>query len=208
MDEINSQPSGLLKIASNRHFGEKYIINNLKDFISQYPDLKIDLELTDRFPDLERENIDILCGIEADGPDHYVRRKIFSAFHVFCASPDYLKQFGLPKKPEDLKNHRYITHACRDDNILTFPDDREIMLDFHLRFSDEKTMLDSALQGMGIIKIFSYHVNEAIKEGKLVEILTSYRQPAKPIYIYYQTHKFLQKKIRFFLDFLYSKIQS
>jgi len=206
LDESTLQPSGLLKITSNRHFGEKYIVNNLKEFISLYPDLKIDLELADRFPDLEKENIDILCGIETDGPDHYVRKKIFSAYHIFCASPAYLKRFGCPKKPDDLKNHRYITHASRNDNILSFADNREIMLDFHLRFSDARTMLDSALQGLGIIKIFNYHVKEAILEGSLVEILKPYREPEKTIYIYYQHHKFLQKKIRIFLDFLYSKI--
>jgi DNA-binding transcriptional LysR family regulator len=172
-----------------------------------YPDLKIDLELADRFPDLEKDNIDILCGIEYEGPDHYVRKKIFSANHILCASPDYLAKFGTPKKPEDLKRHRYITHSSRSpDNLLVFSDNKEIYLDFHLRLNDARIMLECALQGLGFIKIFNYHIEEAIRSGALIEILKPYREPEKSIYIYYQQQKFLPKKIRLFLDFLYQKI--
>jgi DNA-binding transcriptional LysR family regulator len=207
VNDSYEQPIGTLRITSNRHFGEKYIVNNLKEFISLYPDLKIDLELADRFPDLEKDNIDILCGIEYEGPDHYVRKKIFSANHILCASPDYLAKFGTPKKPEDLKRHRYITHSSRSpDNLLVFSDNKEIYLDFHLRLNDARIMLECALQGLGFIKIFNYHIEEAIRSGALIEILKPYREPEKSIYIYYQQQKFLPKKIRLFLDFLYQKI--
>jgi len=207
VNESYEQPIGTLRITSNRHFGEKYIVNNLKEFISLYPDLKIDLELADRFPDLEKENIDVLCGIEYEGPDHYVRKKIFSAYHILCASPEYLEKFGIPKKPEHLKRHRYITHSSRStDNLLVFNNNKEVYLDFHLRLNDARIMLECALQGLGIIKIFNYHIEEEINTGKLIEILQPYREPEQSIYIYYQQQKFLQKKTRLFLDFLYKKI--
>ncbi len=67
-------------------------------------------------------------------------------------------------------------------------------------------MLECALQGLGIIKIFNYHIEEEINTGKLIEILQPYREPEQSIYIYYQQQKFLQKKTRLFLDFLYKKI--
>lgn len=209
VDRSYEQPIGTLRITSNRHFGEKYIINNLNEFNLLYPALKIDLELVDRFPDLEKENIDILCGIEYEGPDHYVRKKIFSATHILCASPEYLNRFGTPKKPEDLKRHRYITHSSRSpDNLLQFSNNKEIYLDFYLRLNDARLMVQCALQGIGFIKIFNYHAEEAIRSGKLVEILKPYREPEKAIYIYYKQQKILQKKIRLFLDFLYKKISS
>ncbi len=207
VDDSYEQPIGTLRITSNRNFGEKYIVSNLNEFIALYPDLKIDLELADRFPNLQKEDIDILCGIEYEGPDQYVRRKIFSASHVLCASPDYLARFGTPKKPEDLHRHRYITHSSRNpDNLLIFSNNQEVYLDFHLRLNDARMMLECALQGIGFIKIFNYHIEEAIHSGRLVEILKPYREPEKAIYIYYQQQTFLQKKIRVFLDFLYKKI--
>jgi DNA-binding transcriptional LysR family regulator len=207
VDDCYEQPIGTLRITSNRHFGEKYIVGNLREFSSLYPDLKIDLEFADRFPDLEKENIDILCGVEYEGHDDYVRKKIFSAYHILCASPEYLGNFGTPKKPEDLKRHRYITHSSRNpSNLLVFPNNKEIHLDFHLRLNDARIMLECALQGLGIIKIFNYHIEEEINSGKLIEILKSYREPEKEIYIYYQQQKFLPKKTRLFLDFLYKKV--
>lgn len=201
------KPGGILRITSHRNFGEKYIVSHLGEFISLYPDIKIDLELADRFPDLEKENIDILCGIGHEGPEHLVRKKIYSAHHILCAAPAYLAQFGVPKKPEDLTRHRYITHSFRSpDNLLTFNNNSEIYLDFHIRLNDAQSMLKCALQGLGFIKIFNYFAEEYINKGELVEILKKYREPEKSIYIFYQPQKFLPVKIRLFLDFLYQKL--
>jgi len=138
-----------------------------------------------------------------------VRRKIYSAQHILCASPNYLSKFGTPKKPNDLISHRYITHSFRNpDNILIFNNDEEIQMDCYMRINDARAMLKCALQGMGFIKIFGYFAEDAIKDGLLVEILKKYREPPKSIYIFYQPQKFIPPKIRLFLDFLYEKIGS
>ena len=206
---IHQKPVGTLKIASHRHFGEKYIVSHIKEFMTLYPELKIDLDLADRFPDLEKENIDVLCGVGQDGPDHLVRKKISSVHHILCASPDYLQKFGVPKIVEDLKKHRYITHSFRNpDNILTFKNNKEIYLDFHIRVNDAQTMLQLALQGLGFIKIYNYFVEDHIKCNKLVEILNEHREPSRPIYLFYQQQKFLPTKIRLFVDFICNKINS
>src|SRR5207237_4589330 len=101
INQTYDKPVGTLRIASHRHFGEKYIINNLKEFKLLYPDLKLDIQLADRFPDMEKENIDVLCGIGHEGPDHLVRKKIATIRHVLCASPDYIAEYGIPKTPDD-----------------------------------------------------------------------------------------------------------
>jgi DNA-binding transcriptional LysR family regulator len=206
---IHQKPIGTLKISSHRHFGEKYIVSHIKEFMTLYPELKIDLDLADRFPDLEKENIDVLCGVGQDGPDHLVRKKISSVHHVLCASPDYLHKFGIPKIVKDLKKHRYITHSFRcPDNILTFKNNKELYLDFHIRVNDAQTMLQLALQGLGFIKIYNYFVEDYIKCDKLVEILNEHREPSRPIYLFYQQQKFLPTKIRLFIDFICKKINS
>ena len=203
------KPSGVLRVTSHRYFGERYIVSHLKEFINLYPDLKIDLELADRFPDLEKENIDVLCGVGHEGPDYLVRKKVLSTYHILCASPRYLKKYGIPKTPNDLKQHRYITHSFRNpDNLLVFSNHKEIYLDYHVRVNDAQAMLKCALQGLGIAKIFNYFVEELIRKGELIELLPKYREPQKSLYVFYQQHKFIQPKIRLFLDFLYEKIAS
>lgn len=91
-------------------------------------------------------------------------------------------------------------------SLLIFNDNKEVYLDFHLRVNDARTMLECALQDIGIIKIFNYHIEDALATGRLIEILRPYREASKSIYVYYQPQKYLQKKIRLFLDFLYQKL--
>jgi DNA-binding transcriptional LysR family regulator len=205
--DMRSNPVGILRVTSHRYFGEKYILSNLKKFTMDYPDLKLDIEFADRFPDMEKENIDILCGIGHEGPDHLVRKRIASTHHILCASPDYLKQHGVPKKLADLRHHKYIHHSFRDpNNNLTFKNGKEIYLDFCIRVNDAQSMLQCALQGIGIIKIYDYFIKEYIQDNKLVELLKNYRDPQKSIYVFYQQQKFVQPKIRLFLDFVYRNI--
>lgn len=200
-------PRGMLRITSHCNFGEQYIVNHLNEFMRIYPHVQIDLELADRFPDLEKENIDIVCGVANEGPEHLVRKKVASAQPILCAAPDYLAKFGKPKKPEDLTRHRYITHSFRrPDDILLFNNNKEVQLDYYMRLNDSRAMLKCAVQGLGFIKIFSYFVEEYIKNGTLIEILQNYREKPKAIYIFYQQQKFLPVKIRVFLDFLYEKV--
>lgn len=205
--QTHDKPVGVLRIASHRHFGERFIIHHLKEFSELYPDLKMDIELADRFPDIEKENFDVLCGISHEGPDHLVRKKIATIRHVLCASPAYIAAHGLPKTPDELKRHRYITHSFRNpDSILTFKNGKEVYLDFSIRLNDAKAMLTCALQGLGVINIFNYFVDEYIKNGELVEILKDYQAPPKPLYIFYQQQRFLPNKIRLFIDFLCKKV--
>jgi DNA-binding transcriptional LysR family regulator len=207
VDHLHKKPTGLLRIAAHRYFGEKYIVSNMHDFIQQYPDLKLDFEFADRFPDLEKENIDILCGIGHEGPEHLVRKKIASFQPILCASPNYLKQYGIPQLPEELKQHQYITHSFREpDNVLRFSQDKELFLDCHIRINDAQSMMQCALCDLGIIKIYNYFVEEHIQSGRLIEILKDYREPAKPMYLFYQQQKIIQPKIRVFIDFICKKI--
>lgn len=199
-------PIGTLRVTSHRHFGEKYIVNHMKEFIAKYPNLNVNLELSDRFPDLEKENIDILCGVGEDGPEHLVRKKIASMYHVLCASPAYLQKFSMPKKPNDLKSHRYITHSFRNpDNVLVMAN-KKIYLDPCITLNDSQTMLKCALDDLGIIKIYHYFVEDYIKEGKLVEILEEYRNTKISMYLFYQQQTFVPAKIRVFIDFITQKI--
>lgn len=202
-------PVGTLKIASHRYFGERFIINYMKEFTTLYPDLKLDIELGDRFPDIDKENIDILCGIGHEGPDHLVRKKVATTRHVLCATPEFITNYGMPKTPEDLKKLPYITHSFREpDNIIAFKNKQEIRQDCIIRLNDSQAMLKCAMQSLGFIKIYNYFVEDYFKTGKMIELLKDYRMPTRSLYIFYQPKKFLPNKIRVFIDFICEKINS
>jgi DNA-binding transcriptional LysR family regulator len=199
------KPSGTLRITSHRYFGQQYIAPYLEEFCELYPQLRIDLELAERFPNLEQEEIDILFGIGYEGYDSLVRKKIASAYPILCASPLYLQKFGLPKRIEDLKSHRYITHSIREQDKITYKN-INIYLEPQTRLNDAQAMVQYAIKGLGIVKLHDYLVNEHIKNGELVEILAEFREPIKSIYVFYQKQNIIQPKIRCFLDFVYQKM--
>lgn len=205
---VTKKPKGILKIASHRYFGEKYIINHIAEFTTLYPDLRLDIELADRFPNMEAEGFHVLCGVGYEGPDHLVRKRITSARRVLCASPEYLKKYGLPKKPEDLKHHRYLTHSFRSEgDTIAFKNGKDVFVDFTHRFNDSQIMLRCGLEGLGFLSIYDYFVAEHINDGKLIEILKEYRSLMQPIYVFYKQYKFLPVKIRVFIDFLSKKVE-
>ena len=87
------------------------------------------------------------------------------------------------------------------DNVITFQNKKEIHLTPHLSFNDSFAMRECAKRGMGIVNLHDYMVTSAIQEGSLVEILKEYQEPEIQVYLYYQKSRYLQPKIRKFIDF-------
>jgi DNA-binding transcriptional LysR family regulator len=210
MDEfvtsIRKEPAGTLKLFCARYFGEHVVVPHLGEFMEANPKVKINLWLEERIPDLVKEEVDILIGVSMPGPPEAIRRTIAKTRYIFCASPGYLQRFGIPQKPIDLIHHRYITHAMRQpDDVLVFGD-LELNLDPYLRINDAWAMLKCALNGVGIVKLHDYIVEESLQAGNLIEILQPFSQEEYAIFIYYMQNRYLSPKIRHFIDFLLNRL--
>jgi DNA-binding transcriptional LysR family regulator len=209
LSHLSQEPAGDLFVVSARYFGEAWIVPFLREFQELYPKILLDLELAERMPDLEKENVDLIFGMSMAGPLNSIQKKLTSTRYVLCASPDYLKQFGVPRRISDLKNHRYITHRMRKpDSKVTFKNKLEIHIDPVLRLNDTGTMLECALQGMGIVKLHDYVVQNALDQGSLIEILPGSLESQIPVYLYYREGRYLQPKVRHFIDFFSARINS
>lgn len=199
--ESQKQATGILHITTSRYFALEYLFPRLPEFMQQNPKLRIRLDLAERFPDLSAEGIDILFGVSMSGPEELVQKRVTTTRYVLCASPIYLKKFGTPKKPADLQQHRYITHSMRKpDNVLLFKE-AKIVLEPILWLNDSRAMCECAIQGMGIVKLHDYIVADALQNKLLIEILPKFSEPKQPVYLYYQHSRYLQPKIRRFIDF-------
>jgi DNA-binding transcriptional LysR family regulator len=195
--EVRAEPMGQLKVAAQPHFAQSFIIKRLPQFLKSFPKIRLTLELMERFPDLEREKIDICIGMSRPVSLDCIQKTIGYTHYVLCASPGYLKRFGTPKKPSDLHAHRYINHTRRTpvNEVLG------IYVEPYLLLNDTNAMKECALSGLGIVKLHAYVVEEALKKGKLVEILPEFKEPKQPILVNYPPHKYVPPKIRCFLDF-------
>ncbi len=201
---INSEKeaTGILHINTSRYFALEYILPRLPEFLRQNPKLKIKLEFAEKLSDIARESIDIVLGSSLSHGSEIKRRRVGSTYFVLCASKDYLKEYGTPKVPEDLKQHRYITHSGRNpDNVISFENHPPIYLDPILWVNESHVLCECAIEGLGIAKLHYYIAAKALQEGQLVEVLSAFREAEQPIYLYYQASRYLQPKIRRFIDF-------
>ncbi|KTD19297.1 transcriptional regulator [Legionella lansingensis] len=197
-----NEATGALHIMANRYFAITHILPRLSEFMELNPKVCIHFQLAERFPNLEKEGIDVLFGVSIEGSSELVRRRVITTRYILCASPSYLEKYGIPEHPSDLVKHRYITHSIRKpNNVVSFKNGKEIHINPTLWLNDSYAMRECAIHDMGIVNLHDYMVTDAIKKGELIEILREYQEPHKNVYLYYQQSRYLQPKIRRFIDF-------
>ena len=199
------EPSGMLKLVCGPQIGNLFVIPHLKEFLERYPKLRLHVELTQTMPDLEKEKVDIVVGLSTGIPVNCIQRTLMYARWVFCASPDYLKKYGVPKKLSDLAHHRILTRTQRQpNNVIEFKNGELIQFEPYLYFNDTRAIRRSALYGLGIVQLHDYIIADDLKKNRLVEILQDYTEQKKtiPIHISYLHTSHVHIKIRTFIDFM------
>jgi DNA-binding transcriptional LysR family regulator len=205
---MHREPTGRLHVVAARYFAKKFIVPHVKKFQECYPQVFLNLELAERMPDIEKEGVDVVIGMSVSAESsNIIQKRIMWTRYAFSASPAYLEQYGMPKVPQDLLHHRYLTHSMRKPNsVLSFPGGEAVTVKPFLQVNDAETLLDLTMQGMGIMKTHEYVVAEAIVKGHLVEILKPYSKEMIPIFVAYPQRRILSRKIRCFIDFVLSHL--
>ena len=202
IEDSQTVATGLLTVTSSRYFATQHILPRLPEFMALNPQLRVNLELAERFTDLAEEGIDLIFGMSIESSLSLVRKRVADTRYILCCSPNYLKQYGTPEVPSDLSKHRYITHSMRKpNNKLILKGNKELEVNPVLWLNDRRAMRDCAIAGMGIVNLHDYIVEDAIQSGDLVEILYGFQETVTPVYLYYQQRRYLQPKIRNFIDF-------
>lgn len=204
------EPSGMLRLVCGPQIGNLYVIPHLKEFLDRYPKVRLHLKLTQTMPDLEKEKVDVIVGLTKGIPTQCIQRTLTHARWIFCASPEYLKKHGIPKKPSDLPKHQIITRMQRDpNNLIEFKTGESIIFEPYLYFNDTRAIRRSVLNGLGIAQLHDYIVADDLKENRLVEILTKYTEQKQtiPIHISYFPASHVHIKIRRFLDFMVEVVE-
>jgi len=205
ISNTKEEPSGKLKIVCGPQIGNLYVLPNLKEFLKRYPKLRLEVYMTQTMPDLEKENVDVVVGLSSGIPVNWIQRTLTYSRWVFCASPKYLKKYGLPKKPSDLTQHHIITRVQRQpNNLIEFKNGDSILFEPYIYFDDTRAIRRAAIHGLGIAQLHDYIIEDDLKEKRLVEILNKYTEQRKtiPIHISYYPASHVHIKIRRFIDFM------
>ncbi|KIF82804.1 LysR substrate-binding domain-containing protein [Noviherbaspirillum autotrophicum] len=200
-------PKGLLRVNATLGFGRTTVAPLISTYARRYPDVAVQLQLTDRPLNLVEEAFDL--GIRfGELPDSRLSaRKVMSNRRFLCASPAYLKQFGEPKTPHDLVQHRCILHRQNDDahGIWRLTKGRKtetVKVDGTLSSNDGDVVQNWALDGHGILMRSEWDVARYLESGRLQVVLKDYRPAPADLFVYYPNRRNLPAKVRTFIDFL------
>lgn len=203
-------PHGLLRMNCGLTFGQHQFVATIPEFLVRYPDIQLELALTDQIVSLMGEGVDLTIRLGASADSSLVGRKICDFERVICASPDYLKRHGEPRVPEDLRAHNclYVTTASAHRVWPFDTADGPLVIEVAGNFSanNASTVLDLALRGLGIACLADYLAGEQIRQGRLVPLLgATHRVERVPLYALYPQGRQRSPKITAMLNFLVEK---
>jgi DNA-binding transcriptional LysR family regulator len=209
---LQSEPRGLLRVNAPMSFGTLHLGRAVADFMERYPELQIQLVLSDQQIDPVQEGFDVTLRIADLPSSSLIARKIAPALRVVCAAPSYLARRGTPTHPHDLRQHDCLTYgylATGNQWKLTGADgDHWIHIPWTLCSNNGEVLRDAVVKGRGIALLPTFIVGADLQEGSLRSILTDYTAPEISVYAIYPQTRHLSVKVRMFIDFLIERFGS
>jgi len=206
--DMSGKASGTLAIAAPTSFGLFHLSPVLASYMTRYPDVKVQLMLTDREVNLIDEGFDAAIQIRELDDSSLIARLLSDVEMVVCAAPRYLAANGEPRQPDDLAAHNCLVFSeivHRDHGTWSFGGRAQplaVRVEGDLVSNLGDALRIAAVAGRGIVRLPSYIVDEDIAAGRLQAILTDFEPQLRPIYIVYPHRDFLASKVRTFVDYL------
>lgn len=199
----SAQVRGTLRVASSVTFGRAHLSPGIAEFLRRYPELELDLRLSDSQHDLAADAIDVAIRIGPLRDSALVMRPLARSRTVLCAAPAYLKQHGTPQHPSDLQQHQCLVLQAMDPWQLRAPDGSRLSLRVQGRFRSDSGLAvrDAAVDGLGIALLATWHITGQLARGELVQIMPGYQSDESMISAVYLNRKFVPPKTRAFIDF-------
>jgi DNA-binding transcriptional LysR family regulator len=209
--QMHEQPKGRLRMNAPMSFGTLHLAPVLADFLVQYPDLQVQLTLSDRFVDPIEEGFDITVRIaKPQASASLIVHPLITAPRVLCAAPSYLATHGTPTQPNDLHHHSCLHYgqlATEDHWTLIGADgEQTISVNGTLCSNNGEVLRDAAIRGLGITLLPLFIVGQDLQQGKLQIILPDYHPPELSISLIYPVNRHLSTKVRLLVDFLQERL--
>ncbi|MBB3458925.1 DNA-binding transcriptional LysR family regulator [Rhizobium sp. BK313] len=206
-------PRGRLRVSASVAFGVGFVVPLIPDFLTTYPEIELDVSLTDSVIDIVGERADIAIRAGTLRDSSLKARKLLESRRVVVASPNYLVRQGLPLTPDDLDRHNCLTFNFRPTaEGWPFRDPASgshfVRIVYgNLLANNGPTVRELCIAGLGLARIGQYHVQSDLDAGRLIAVLEDYNpEDIEPIHAVYAGHDHLAARIRAFIDFLASRI--
>ena len=207
MTNARANPSGRLRVDVGTATAQLLIIPRLAQFHARYPDIQLDLGVSDRPVDLVGDNVDCVIRAGELSDQSLVARRIGNLEFVTVAAPEYLRRRGTPQHPLDIeREHQVVTYFSpltgrhyplefhQGDTVI------DISHPYQISVNESTAYLAAVIAGLGIGQITTFQAQPHVHTGALVRLLPTWGHPLLPVYVVYPPNRHLSAKVRAFVD--------
>ncbi|WP_173911177.1 LysR family transcriptional regulator [Acinetobacter sp. Marseille-Q1618] len=209
VDHLSEQPRGLIKVSVPVSIAQNEIARILPQFLKDYPEIKVQLLVSNRRVDIVNEGIDLALRVRdnLDDDPNLVLRKFEQIQQHLFASQAYLNEFGTLKKPEDLSEHRILSMVDEhvDQQIILHDEEghqKKVKVNPILMGSDLLMLAKLASQNCGVVLLPDSVVEDYVATGQLVRVLPNWKVPQGVFHAVYPSRRGLLPAVRVFIDYL------
>jgi DNA-binding transcriptional LysR family regulator len=207
---FGEQPRGRVRVSVGTAFATYALVPALPEFTARFPEITLDLVVTEYPIDLIDAGIDVAIRIGPLGDVNLVARRVGELERVISAAPAYIEKHGVPKKPDDLPRHNCLTLpgvAGQTEWPFRSPGGvRAVAVKGNITVNNAETLYELALLGLGVIRLSDLIVGPAIRNGRLVPILLDAHQPEPlPVHAVYAPSRRRPPKVDALVQFLVEK---
>jgi DNA-binding transcriptional LysR family regulator len=204
VNQPQQAPKGLLRITTTTSFGPQ-LARAVTAYCKRHPGVAVDLMMLDRTVNLVEERIDLAIRMTTRLDPSLIARRLSVCRSTICASPDYLREHGTPKKVADLALHNCLTHSYVGKSLWEFDHkgkQSSVAVSGNISANEAMVLLSAALAGAGVAHLPSYAAAPYVASGKLVTLLPQHEPTVLDIYGVYASRKHMPATLRTMLDFL------
>lgn len=200
------KPSGLLRLATPVVFGRRHVVPRLPAFLARYPDVSVEVVMSDGFADLVEQGIDVAIRVGEIADPGLIAKRIGVVRRVTVAAPGYLKGRRVPKSPTDLADHECIVYTrLATGNRWTFESPSgplTVGVTGRFKADNSEAVREAVLGGLGVAVIPAFALSGEIERGSVRILLKEFEPRQLPMHAVYPSRRFVPQKVRAIIDHL------
>ena len=205
---VNAAPRGHLAVTAPVLFGRMFVMPVIVEYLNRYPDTAVSAVLLDRVVNLLEEGLDVGIRIGELPDSNMQATSVGSVRVVLCASKEYLRGHGVPRRPEELLQHSIIASSAGSASINWQFSGRVLHIEPRLTVTTNDGAIDAALRGFGITRMLSYQVSPYLIDGALRTVLEEHEPAPRPIHIVHREGRHASAKVRAFVDLIAERLRA
>ncbi len=202
VSELNATPRGRIRITAPVYYGEQVIAPLLNEVLREYPDIELDLQLSNHNRDLIAEGFDLAIRLGALASSSLIAKRLGSRSYAIVGSEDYFRRCGKPRTIEQLADHNCLRGISDHWSFADKKEARAHRVTGTWRCNSGLAVSHAAIEGMGIAQLPNYYTAAAIADGRLISVLKKYRPADEGIWAVYPPNHHVSAKLRVVIDYL------